>query len=79
MRSKTEGSYYIYSYRDVLYFLVIQLIIPITTNTILIHCDTDIPNIIPLIKSPLKNSNANLMVPYKIQYNPIILSVCFDF
>ena len=38
------------------------------SNIILIICDVDSPNIIPLYESPLKNSKINLPIGYIIKY-----------
>ena len=49
------------------------------TITMLIHCEVDRLKYIPLIKSPLKNSRVNLVIPYKTQYKPIVLYVPKNF
>ena len=49
--------------------------IPVIIITMLIHCEVDKLKYIPLIKSPLKNSNVNLVTPYNTQYKPIVLYV----
>ena len=43
------------------------------------HWDVEIFNINPLIASPLKNSNVNLTMLYKIQYKPTVLYVPINF
>ena len=45
------------------------------TIAMLIHCEVDRLKYIPLIKSPLKNSSVNLVIPYKTQYRPTVLYV----
>ena len=48
-----------------------ETIVPINT-AMLIHCDVESPNALPLAASYLKNSNTNLTTQYESKYASMV-------